>query len=118
MTTEPTFHSWLEERVISTLPIPQSFKAQSSPPALADVILFTSLFAILTDLGRATTRAKHRPFPHFTFPLCNASFIGKLLKQYRETGTVAPEVRTQQPPTKLNPQQLVVLQELVETHNE
>jgi magnesium-transporting ATPase (P-type) len=28
MTTEPIFHSWLGERVISTLPIPQSFNAQ------------------------------------------------------------------------------------------
>ncbi len=46
------------------------------------------------------------------------SFIEKLLKQYRETGTVAPKVRTQQTPTKLNSEQLAVLQEIVEADND
>ena len=46
------------------------------------------------------------------------SFIQKLLKQYRETGSVAPKRRTQQTPTKLNAEQLAVLQRLVEAHND
>lgn len=46
------------------------------------------------------------------------SFIQKLLKQYRETGNIAPKVRTQQTPTKLNAQQLNVLQEIVNTNND
>ena len=46
------------------------------------------------------------------------SFIQKLLKQYRQTGNIAPKVRTQQTPTKLNPKQLKVLQELVNTNND
>lgn len=46
------------------------------------------------------------------------SFIEKLLKQYRETGTVAPKVRTQQTPTKLNSEQLAVLHEIVEADND
>ena len=46
------------------------------------------------------------------------SFIQKLLKQYRETGSVAPKQRTQQTPTKLNAAQLAVLQRLVEAHND
>lgn len=46
------------------------------------------------------------------------SFIQKLLKQYRETGSVAPKKRTQQTPTKLNADQLAVLQRLVEAHND
>ncbi|GAA6618464.1 transposase [Scytonema sp. NUACC26] len=45
-------------------------------------------------------------------------FIEKLLKQYRETGTIAPKVRTQQTPTKLNEQQLNVLKEIVEAKND
>ena len=46
------------------------------------------------------------------------SFIEKLLKQYRETGNIAPKVRIQQTPPKLNEQQLNVLQELVEANND
>lgn len=46
------------------------------------------------------------------------SFVEKLLKQHRETGSVAPKVRTQQTPTKLNEQQLNVLQEIVEANND
>lgn len=46
------------------------------------------------------------------------SFIEKLLKQYRETGSIAPKVRTQQTPPKLNTQQLNVLKEIVEANND
>ena len=42
------------------------------------------------------------------------SFIQKLLKQYQEIGSIAPKVRTQQTPTKLNDEQLAVLKRLVE----
>jgi putative transposase len=42
------------------------------------------------------------------------SFVEKLLKQYRETGSIAPKIRTQQTPTKLNEQQLSVLKQIVE----
>lgn len=42
------------------------------------------------------------------------SFIEKLLKQYRETGSLAPKKRVQQTPTKLTTEQLAVLQQLVE----
>lgn len=46
------------------------------------------------------------------------SFVEKLLKQHRETGSIAPKVRTEQTPTKLNPEQLSVLQQLVEANND
>lgn len=46
------------------------------------------------------------------------SFIETLLKRYRETGSVKPKVRTQQTPTKLNEQQLSVLEQLVEVQND
>ena len=46
------------------------------------------------------------------------SFIEKLLKQRRETGSIAPKVRTQQTPTKLNEANLAVLRQLVEEHND
>ena len=46
------------------------------------------------------------------------SFIQKLLKQYRETGNIAPKKRQSQTPTKLNSAQLKALQELVETNND
>jgi transposase len=42
------------------------------------------------------------------------SFVHKLLKRYRESGSVAPKQRTVQTPTKLNAEQLDVLRELVE----
>lgn len=45
------------------------------------------------------------------------SFVQKLLKQYRETGSIAPKVRIQQTPTKLNPEQLAVLQRLAEANS-
>jgi transposase len=46
------------------------------------------------------------------------SFIEKLLKQYRETESIAPKVRTKQTPPKLNSQQLNVLQEIVNAKND
>lgn len=46
------------------------------------------------------------------------SFIEKLLKQHRETGNIAPIVRTKQTPTKLNTEQLMVLKHIVETTND
>lgn len=46
------------------------------------------------------------------------SFIEKLLKQYRETGNIAPKVRTEQPPIKLKPDQLAKLEELVIANND
>jgi transposase len=46
------------------------------------------------------------------------SFIEKLLKQQRETGSLAPKVRTKQTPTKLNEAQLKVLAQLVEAQND
>ena len=45
-------------------------------------------------------------------------FIEKLLKQYRETGTIAPKSRVRQTPTKLNVQQLSVFASIVETNND
>lgn len=42
------------------------------------------------------------------------SSIQNLLKQYREQGSIAPKVRTEQTPTKLNGEQLEVLRQLVE----
>lgn len=46
------------------------------------------------------------------------SFIEKLLKQQRETGSIAAKVRTEQTPTKLNSEQLRILEQLVEEHND
>lgn len=46
------------------------------------------------------------------------SFVETLLKRYRETSSVEPKVRTQQTPTKLNEQQLSVLEQLVEAQND
>jgi putative transposase len=46
------------------------------------------------------------------------SFVEKLLKQHRETGSIAPKKRTQQTPTKLNSEQLAVLGQLVEENND
>jgi transposase len=42
------------------------------------------------------------------------SFVQKLLKRHREEGTIAPKVRIEQTPTKLNGEQLEVLRQLVE----
>lgn len=46
------------------------------------------------------------------------SFVEKLLKQYRETGSIAPKVRTQQTPTKLNAQQLSILKQIVSANQD
>lgn len=46
------------------------------------------------------------------------SFIQKLLKQYRETGSIAPKVRVEQTPPKLNDEHRVILAEIVEANND
>ena len=46
------------------------------------------------------------------------SFVEKLLKQHRETGNIAPLVRTAQTPTKLNSEQLTVLEQIVAEKND
>lgn len=46
------------------------------------------------------------------------SFVQKLLKQYRETGNIAPKVRTKQTPTKLNQSQLNILRDIVVNNND
>src|SRR4028119_2243939 len=46
------------------------------------------------------------------------SFVEKLLKQYRQTGSIAPKVRIQQTPTKLNQEQLNVLSSIVANNND
>lgn len=46
------------------------------------------------------------------------SFVIKLLKQHRETGNIAPKVRVNQTPTKLNEEQLQVLSLIVEENND
>ena len=46
------------------------------------------------------------------------SFVEKLLKQYRETGSIAPKVRQQQTPTKLNQEQLNILAAVVSDNND
>ncbi|HEY9846373.1 MAG TPA: transposase [Candidatus Caenarcaniphilales bacterium] len=46
------------------------------------------------------------------------SFVEKLLKQQRETGNIAPKQRTYQTPTKLDDEQLKVLEQLVEEQND
>jgi transposase len=46
------------------------------------------------------------------------SFVEKLLKQYRETQSIAPKLRIEQTPTKLNSEQLNILQEIVEAKND
>jgi transposase len=46
------------------------------------------------------------------------SFVQKLLKQYRETGDIAPKIRTEQTPTKLNAEGLNILREIVQRNND
>lgn len=46
------------------------------------------------------------------------SFVETLLKQHRQTGSIAPKVRTEQTPTKLSVEQLKVLEQLVEADND
>jgi transposase len=51
--------------------------------------------------------------------LCvSLSFVEKLLKQYKETQSIAPKLRTKQTSTKLNLEQLNILQEIVEAKND
>lgn len=61
------------------------------------------------------TLSQRQSAKHFRVAL---SFIEKLLKQRRETGSIAPKVRTRQPPTQLNAAQLEVLKQIVETSND
>lgn len=46
------------------------------------------------------------------------SFVEKLLKQYRESGSIAPKVRIQQTPTKLSEEQLNILSSIVAINND
>jgi transposase len=46
------------------------------------------------------------------------SFVQKILKQYRETGSIEPKQRLEQTPTKLNSAQLVIVKNLVEANND
>lgn len=47
-----------------------------------------------------------------------ASFVQKIMKQYRETGDLSPRVRQEQTPTKLNAEQLEILRQMVEAEND
>jgi putative transposase len=46
------------------------------------------------------------------------SFIQKLLKRYRKTGSYAPKKRHVQTPPKLNQEQLKVLEEIIDNKND
>jgi transposase len=46
------------------------------------------------------------------------SFIIKLLKQYRETGKIEPLARGDEAKLKINPEQLEILAEIIETNND
>lgn len=46
------------------------------------------------------------------------SFVRKLVKQYRETGTIQPKQRTEQTPTKPNADQLNCLTLIIEMNND
>jgi transposase len=46
------------------------------------------------------------------------SFVQKILKQYRETGSLEPKQRLKQTPTKLNLAQLDILKNLVAANND
>jgi transposase len=46
------------------------------------------------------------------------SFVQKILKQYRETGSIEPQQRLEQTPTKLDSAQLDILKNLVATNND
>ena len=47
-----------------------------------------------------------------------SSFVQKILKPYRETGSIEPKQRLEQTPTKLNSAQLDILKNLVEANND
>ena len=46
------------------------------------------------------------------------SFIEKLLQRYRENGSVAPKIRTEQTKTKLSEEQLSVLSSIVKANSD
>ncbi len=46
------------------------------------------------------------------------SFVEKILKQDRETGSLAPKVRTKQTPSKVNHEQLETLRSLFDAHRD
>jgi transposase len=46
------------------------------------------------------------------------SFVQKILKQYRETGSIEPKERLEQTPKKLNSSQLDILKNLVAANND
>lgn len=46
------------------------------------------------------------------------SFVQKLIKQYRETGELAPKKSGGSPPKKLNSEQLIILIEIIENNND
>lgn len=46
------------------------------------------------------------------------AFVIKLFKQRRDSHSIAPKLRQQQTPTKLSPQNLLVLQSIVEANND
>lgn len=46
------------------------------------------------------------------------SFVQKILKQYRETGSIEPKQRLEQTPTKLNSAQLDILKKIVAANND
>lgn len=46
------------------------------------------------------------------------SFVQKLIKQYRETGDLAPKKSGGSPPRKLNSEQLIRLVEIIESNND
>jgi transposase len=46
------------------------------------------------------------------------SFVQKILKQYREIGSIEPKQRLEQTPTKLNSAQLDILKKIVAANND
>ena len=46
------------------------------------------------------------------------SFVEKLIRQMKETGSIAPKIRTVQTPCKLNEEQLIVLEQIVLENND
>lgn len=69
----------------------------------------------IVDVYAEGTLSQRQLAQHFRVAL---SFVEKLLKQHRQTGSIAPKVRTQQTPTKLNDEQLSVLAQLVEANKD
>lgn len=69
----------------------------------------------IVDVYRAGNISQRQLAKQFRVAL---SFVEKLLKQHRETGTIVPKVRTKQTPTKLNSEQLTVLCSIVEANND